>query len=92
MMKIASANMRFGARRGVPLSVDKVLDIAKTITTIRVKMPENGRFYTKTLFLTDRHRTIQPLFELSEMENLLGDALTKSGRRSCYFRSRELEL
>ncbi|MDL2247178.1 IS1634 family transposase [Bacteroides sp. OttesenSCG-928-J23] len=53
----------------IPLSVDKVLDIAKTITTIRVKMPENGRFYTKTLFLTDRHRTIQPLFELSEAEN-----------------------
>mgnify|MGYP000385676109 CR=1 FL=1 len=47
----------------IPLSVDKVLDIAKTITTIRVKMPENGGFYTKTLFLTDRHRTIQPLFE-----------------------------
>ena len=31
-------------------SVDQVLDTAKTITTIRIKMPENGTFFTKTLF------------------------------------------
>jgi transposase len=45
------------------LSVGKVLDAAKTITTIKVKLPENGAVYTKTLFLSDKHQAIQPLFD-----------------------------
>jgi Transposase len=49
--------------KGIALSVDKVLDTARTITTIRVNMPENRRVYTKTLFLTERHQAIKPLFE-----------------------------
>ena len=48
------------------MSVDNVLDIAKTITTIKIRMPENGLFFTKTLFLTDKHRTIMSLFDLSK--------------------------
>ena len=47
----------------VPMSVDKVIDIAKTIITMRIRMPENGGFFTKTMFLTDRHRSIMPLFD-----------------------------
>ena len=31
----------------IRMSVDKVLDTAKTITTIRVRMPENGTYFTK---------------------------------------------
>ncbi|WP_239063777.1 hypothetical protein [Bacteroides sp. 51] len=54
--------------KGIPLSVGKVLDAAKTITTIRVELPENGGFYTKTLFLTDKHRAIQPLFDRPDKE------------------------
>lgn len=50
----------------IGLSVDKVLDAAKTITTIRVKLPENGTFFTKTLFLTERHLAIKPLFDLPD--------------------------
>ena len=50
----------------IGMSVDHVLDIAKTITTIRIRMPENGTFFTKTLFLTDKHRTIMSLFDLSK--------------------------
>lgn len=46
----------------IPLSVDKVIDIAKTIITMRIRMPENGGFFTKTMFLTDRHKAIRPLF------------------------------
>lgn len=38
----------------IGMSVDHVLDIAKTITTIRIRMPENGTFFTKTLFLTGK--------------------------------------
>ena len=43
------------------LSVDTVLNIAKTIPTISVKMAEGT--LTKTLFLTKRQQTIKPLFE-----------------------------
>lgn len=50
--------------KNIGLSVDKALDAAKTITTIRVKMPESGKVYTKTLFLTEKHRAIQSLFNL----------------------------
>ena len=51
----------------IDMSVGHVLDAAKTVTTIRVWMPENKEFYSKTLFLTDRHRAIQPLFEQFEL-------------------------
>lgn len=49
----------------IAMSVDHVLDAAKTITTIKIKMPENGTYFTKTLFLTENHKAIKPLFELS---------------------------
>lgn len=58
---------RIIAMAGIKLSVDKVLDIAKTITTIRVNMPQNHEFYTKTLFLTDEQNAIKPLFDLSNL-------------------------
>ena len=48
---------------GIPMSVDHVLDVAKTITTIRIKLPESGTYFTKTLFLTEKHLAIRPLFE-----------------------------
>lgn len=53
----------------IGMSVDKVLDAAKTITTIRVRMPENGTFFTKTLFLTEKHLVVKPLFDLSSIES-----------------------
>ena len=34
----------------IGMGVDKVLEAAKTITTIRIRMPENGTYFTKTLF------------------------------------------
>ena len=49
---------------GIPHSVDKVIDIAKTVITVRINMPENGQVFTKTMFLTDRHRSIEPLFNI----------------------------
>ena len=48
---------------GIPLSTDKVIDIAKTIITMRIRMPENGGCFTKTMFLTERHMSIMPLFD-----------------------------
>ena len=54
---------RIIAAMGIGLNVDKVLDIAKTIATLRVHMPNSQSFYTRTMFLTENHRTIRPLFE-----------------------------
>ena len=49
----------------IDMSVDHVLDIAKTITTIKIKLPKNGTFFTKTLFLTEKHLAIKSLFNLT---------------------------
>ncbi len=47
---------------GIELSVDKVLGIAKTITTIKVKLPLQNKTISKTLFLTEQHKLIEKLF------------------------------
>lgn len=49
---------------GSNLSADKVLDIAKAIPTIKIHLPYNDETRTQTLFLTDRHRKIKPLFDI----------------------------
>jgi transposase len=46
------------------MSVDKVITVARTITTIRINMPLNNRVRTQTLFLTDEQKAIKPLFDL----------------------------
>ncbi len=46
-----------------PLSVDKVLNIAKTITTIKVKLPISDTTLTKTMLITARHKSIAMLFD-----------------------------
>ena len=51
-------------QQNFPLSVDRVLEIAKTIPTIKIVLPHNQQVMTKTLFLTDEHRSIRPLFDL----------------------------
>lgn len=48
---------------GIRLSVDKVLGIAKTITTIKVKLPVSGTMLTKTMLLTPKHKSIAMLFD-----------------------------
>ena len=63
--KIYKELERLIAINKIGLSVDKVLDAAKTITTIKVWLPENRTFFTKTLFLTERHLAVKPLFDLS---------------------------
>ena len=47
-----------------PLSVDKVLEIAKTIPTVSMRLPYYQGKLTKTLFLTEAHHSIKPLFDL----------------------------
>lgn len=45
------------------MSVDTVLKIAKTITTIRLRLPINSTIITKTMLLTPEHRSLKPLFD-----------------------------
>jgi transposase len=48
---------------GINLSVDKVLNIAKTITTLKIKLPVSGERLTKTMLITAKHKSISKLFE-----------------------------
>jgi transposase len=48
---------------GINLSVDKVLNIAKTVTTIKIKLPISGETLTKTMLLTPKHQSIALLFD-----------------------------
>ena len=48
---------------GINLSVDKVLNTAKTITTLKIKLPASGETLTKTMLLTAKHKAIEPLFD-----------------------------
>jgi transposase len=48
---------------GITMSVDKVLSIAKTITTIKIKLQESRETMTKTMLLTEKHKSIAKLFE-----------------------------
>ena len=45
------------------LSVDKVLDISKTITTLKIKLPVSGETMTKTMLFTAKHKSIAQLFD-----------------------------
>ena len=53
----------------IDLSVDKVLDIAKTITTLKIKLPVSGNTITKTMLLTKKHKSIAMLFEENFWKN-----------------------
>ena len=49
---------------GIGLSVDKVLDIAKTISTVTINLPDGSKL-SKTLLTRDEHRALQPLLPSS---------------------------
>jgi transposase len=53
----------------INMSVDKVLDIAKTITTIKINLPVSGNKMTKTMLLTQRHKSIAQLFDENFWKN-----------------------
>jgi len=57
----------------INLSVDKVLDIARTITTIRVRLPEARQTMSRTMLLTDRHKSISCLFDDEFWKNQLAE-------------------
>lgn len=49
--------------RQINMSVEQVISVAKTITTIKVYMPQHRAYYAKTLFLTKPQQDIRQLFE-----------------------------
>jgi transposase len=55
---------------GMNLSVDKVLNIAKTITALKIKLPASGQTLIKTMLITARHKSINRLFDQNFRENL----------------------
>lgn len=56
--------------KGINMSVDKVLDIAKTITTLKIHLPLSNEVLTKTMLLTKKHQAIAPLFNKNFWQNL----------------------
>jgi transposase len=55
---------------GIGLSVDKVLGIAKTITTVRIRLPIQNRTISETLLLTKEHKLIGHLFSGEFWQNI----------------------
>ena len=47
---------------GIKLSIDKVLRMAKTVTTIQVRLPLNGELLSRTMVMK-RHKPIEKLFD-----------------------------
>jgi len=54
----------------INLSVDKVLDIAKTITSIKVKLPLQNKTVSKIMLITKKQKLIDKLFSDDYWENL----------------------
>lgn len=48
---------------GSNLSVGKVLDIAKTVATIKIKLPTSNTTMTKTMLMTPKQKSIDRLFD-----------------------------
>jgi transposase len=44
------------------ISVDKVLEIAKTVTTLKIKLPLSGKTMYKTMIISEKQKLIQTLF------------------------------
>jgi len=53
----------------INLSVDNVISIAKTITTIKINLPKSGNTIMKTMLLTKKQKSIAMLFEENFWEN-----------------------
>jgi transposase len=63
----------------INMSVDKVLRMAKTITTLQIRLPLNNEVISKVMIMK-RHKVIERLF--NEIFFFLGGyAMTKSGKR-----------
>jgi hypothetical protein len=53
----------------IKLSVDKVLNIAKTITTLKINLPVSGETLTRQMLITAKHKSIGQLFDSEFWKN-----------------------
>jgi hypothetical protein len=53
----------------IGLSVDKVIDITKTITSLEIRLPISGETITETMLLISRHKSIAKLFDQNFWKN-----------------------
>ena len=49
--------------KGINFSVDKVLNLAKTITTLKIKLSACGETLTRQMLITTRHKSISQFFD-----------------------------
>jgi transposase len=61
--KVYKELKRILKKNNINLSVDSVLNIAKTITTLRIKLPTSGETISKTMLITQKHKSIAVLFD-----------------------------
>lgn len=53
----------------IGLSVDKVLEIAKTVVTLRIKLPNSRNTINKTMLITDKQKSIAKLYDKKFWDN-----------------------
>lgn len=58
-------------QEGFTISVDKVLALANTIITLRIRLPKSRRIIEKNMFLTPVHKSIVILFDDDFWNNLI---------------------
>ena len=61
-LKVYKELERILKQTSINMSVDKVLNMARTITTIQIKMPLNNQILSKTMIMK-RHKRIESLFD-----------------------------
>ncbi|MFR9546498.1 MAG: IS1634 family transposase [Rikenellaceae bacterium] len=62
-LKVYKELDRVAKLQGIQLSVDKILDAAKTIITLKCTLPNSCVTEYRTLITTDRHKEIEPLLD-----------------------------
>ncbi len=61
-LKVYKELERLLKRGGITLSVDKTLAMARTITTLKIKLPMSGEVISRTMIM-QRHKRIEILFD-----------------------------
>jgi transposase len=63
-LKVYKELYRILKQTNIKMGVDKVLNMAKTITTIQVQIPNSKEIISKTMIM-ERHKRIEKLFDKS---------------------------
>ena len=61
--------------------MDKIIDAAKTIVTLKIRLPLSEKIEYKTLITTDKHKMIEKLFD----EEIWVSQISSVNQRVSYF-------